>query len=162
MAEVNVKSSSVFADKLVKPIAYSGMYFVAHLRFLEETHIYAWASLVLFIGLVLFYFVKSHFYIRSYFMDNEFVEVTFQRNFNSSHLYTLKIESDSIDEVTLHPKSLPKISALHSIAVKWKNAEGLYELKSFRTSSNQVFAELKNRWLSYISIPGAFHSLPWV
>ena len=84
------------------------------------------------------FFFKKDLYIKTYKFENEIFFIKYQKKTNESKLDRISIPANAIKSVKFASKSF--FDRFYIIKIKYVDAQGLYNLKTFKTNSAKTFA----------------------
>ncbi len=88
---------------------------------------------------LVFYF-RNDYYIKNYSIENDSLEIQYQKNFSKKKVNTFLADAKSVESIKFNSKSF--LDTFHVISLKYVDKNGLYGKKTFKTNNDNVFIDI--------------------
>ncbi len=131
---------NIFKDKFLGPILIIFFVFLFYLRQMND-----WVFLLSFMSvlltiLCLIFYLKEDNYILNYSIEGEMLKIEYQKNFSKHKVKIFSDNTKSIESIKFNSKSF--LDTFHVISIKYKDKEGLYNVKTFKMKNNKDFTDI--------------------
>lgn len=96
--------------------------------------------LIMVVILSIIFYLRNDFYIQSFSTNSELIKIEYQKNFSKNKIEKITITPKLIKSIKFNSKSF--LEPFHIITIKFKDENGLYDKKSFKTNNDEIFIKL--------------------
>ncbi len=96
--------------------------------------------LIMMVILSIIFYLRNDLYIQSFSANSELIIIEFQKNFSKNKIKKITIPPKLIKSIDFNSKSF--LEPFHIITIKFKDENGLYDKKSFKTNNDEIFIKL--------------------
>lgn len=130
----------ILKDKFIAPILITIFFNLFNIKETNDWVFFLILLLALLTILGIVYFFKKDLYIQDFTIENDSLNIQYQKNFSKHKARTFFIDSKSIDSITFSSKSF--LDTFHVISIKHINEDGLYNIKTFKTKNDDTFIKI--------------------
>ena len=140
MCSIKMMILNIFKDKFLGPIL-----IIFCVSFLYKGKMNDWfflltlMSVLLTILCLIFYFKEDN-YIINFSIESEMLKIEYQKNFSKNKVKIFSDEAKSIESIKFNSKSF--LDTFHVISIKYKDNEGLYNVKTFKMCKDKDFTDI--------------------
>jgi hypothetical protein len=131
----------ILKDKFSGPISFTLVWGILQLIFHKNDWIFiALALLIMFLILSFVSYYKTDNYIQKILIENESINIQYQKNFFEDKPYIFSNKTNSIKSYKFSSKSI--LDSSHSISIRFIDENNLHNKITFRTNNDDYFIDL--------------------
>lgn len=131
----------ILKDKFSGPISFTLVWGILQFIFHKNDWIFlALALLIMFLILSLVSYYKTDNYIQKILIENESINIQYQKNFFEDKPNIFSIKTNSVKSYKFSSKSI--LDSSHSISIKFIDENNLHNKITFRTNNDDYFIDL--------------------